>query len=1301
MMTLTEETCGERAIKVLVVDDDRIVLDGLTSILRDAGYAVFQAGSGERALDIAATVRPQLVIMDVLMPGMSGIDATKLITESNPAARVLVMSVADSPEMVRAAVKAGASGYMTKAATSSELLLDALRRTAEGEGVFIPTLLADAVEDESANLPLDADALTGREREIAALAAKGTANSEIASALAISPRTVENHLARVYKKLHVASRTELARMAIGQRIDEYPWSGQSRAILLVDVLQYSARSNHHQAVLRKALSDIFSEAFARSGMPWPTDHMSDRGNGILVVFPPSVPVTMIADHFLGALNDSLRRYNSVAMDALKMQLRVALDVGPVMFDDLGISGATVMRATRLLDAEGFTSASRWSSSNLAVIVSEPVYDTAVRGRKVSLNSTATRPVGIDVKDGQATAWMWFSGNAVLPGARPNAPAGRTGNRPRFRLLGPLEVKVGDEWQSVGAHKWRSLLATLLLNSGRVVSVDSLADAIWGDEPPAKAANLVSIYVLRLRRLLGDTEGRVLVTRAPGYFVRIEPNDLDSTLFESLLAEGKNALDDGEPARAVELLHEALMLWRGDALADLPPSPYIASESERLGSLRLAATELRIEADMECGRYFLVIPELRGLLTESPLNERAWALLVRALDGDGRRTEALEAYSEAREAIADQLGVDPGAELQRLHHDLLSAQSVSREPRERPLVITGQSPTPGSTDTTVPLGPVVADTTEALDEPVQPTGSVDLRPKMWPAVPSPAQLPADIGDFTGRTELVEHLCGLLSARDATNLSAALVVVAGAGGLGKTSLAVHAAYRLRDLYPDGQLYVDLLGSTPHPQAPADVLARFLRDLRFESSQIPADIDERAALYRTRLAGRRILILLDNARDADQVRPLLPGNSTCAVVVTARSRMPDLASTRLVDLEVLDDDESLTLLTRIVGEQRVAAEPEATADVLIACAGLPLAIRICAARLAARSRWSIQTLAERLRARLLDELRVGDLAVRASFQMSFDSLPTAGDPRRAFRLLGLWQGPFISLQAAAALLGLPVEDAADAVETLVDVCLLESPAPDHYRFHDLLRIYAAERALTEESGSDREAALDRLLTWYLHSTDAAAQMVAPQRTPPPVPRAPADVRPLTFAHANEAMDWLETERGNFVAATRQAAEFRRDDIAWLLPASAMGFFNRRGYHSDWITTHEIALSSVRRIGDVAGEAHILNNLGMAYGDLDPTNATGYFLRALEARRTLGDVRGEAQTMSDLLYTYLRWGHYSEVAARHTEALDSQHRAGSLHGEGVVLSNLAEAYLALGQADNAIRYLRQARRIFPRQGR
>src|SRR6185437_1906155 len=440
---------------------------------------------------------------------------------------------------------------------------------------------------------------------------------------------------------------------------------------------------------------------------------------------------------------------------------------------------------------------------------------------------------------------------------------------------------------------------------------------------------------------------------------------------------------------------------------------------------------------------------------------------------------------------------------------------------------------------------------------------------------PAQLPADIGDFTGRETHVAHLSALLlgTTKGSNPGAVRIAVVNGAAGLGKTTLAVHAAHQVSAQFPDGQLYVDLLGASAQPAAPGEVLARFLRDLGVSGDKLPTRDDERAALYRTTLTGRRVLIVLDNARDASQVRPLLPGTASCAVLVTTRNRTPDLASIRYVDLNVLEDPETLELFSRIVGEERAAAEPDATAEILVACAGLPLAVRICAARLAARRNWQIATLAARLRneQRRLDELKIGDLEVRSSFQVSYDSLtrPRRGlDPARAFRLLSLWQGESISLQAAAALLGEPEDDVAATLESLVDVNLVESPAADWYRFHDLLKVYAMERVQDEEPEAVRDEAVSRLLHWYLDTAEAAADAVSPQRYQ--VPREPGapGYPPLALAGKEAALDWFDDERANIVASTRQAAAVGLHDVAGRLPATLFPLFSRRNNWADCVT-------------------------------------------------------------------------------------------------------------------------------------
>ena len=450
---------------------------------------------------------------------------------------------------------------------------------------------------------------------------------------------------------------------------------------------------------------------------------------------------------------------------------------------------------------------------------------------------------------------------------------------RFRVLGPLEVWTGQDWSGIGAPKWRALLAVLLLSQGQAVSTDRLIAELWGDRPPDRAANLVSIYVLRLRRVLGDRDGHLLTTRAPGYQLRLQPGELDAEQFQALAGQGRRTLAEGDFRAAADVLAEALGLWRGRALADVPPFALVTAEAERLEESRLTALELRIEADLGCGMHAQLVPELRRLLSDQPLREGLWGLLMQALDAAGRHAEALAAYGQAREVIAEELGVDPGPELQRLYQALLTADLVPRQ--QRGAVTRATAAAIGGT-----ARPAGAPAVPSAAAPAAPSAAVPGYPGRpprgsrsetsagrFPRRPGagsslrrvPAQLPADVADFTGREANLEQLCAAMSdAGRRDNPAVAVAVVAGAPGLGKTALAIHAAHALRRDFPDGQLYVSLRGGSEQPVPPDEVLARFLRDLGVDGARIPVDAEERAALYRTRLAERQMLIVLDDAQE-----------------------------------------------------------------------------------------------------------------------------------------------------------------------------------------------------------------------------------------------------------------------------------------------------------------------------------------------------------------------------------------------------------------------------------------------------
>jgi DNA-binding SARP family transcriptional activator len=833
----------------------------------------------------------------------------------------------------------------------------------------------------------------------------------------------------------------------------------------------------------------------------------------------------------------------------------------------------------------------------------------------------------------------------------------------FCLLGPLSVRRDDGPVPVPNGRQRILLAALLLRANQVVGLDELAELVWEGSPPASARVTLQNYVKRLRQAFGPAERARIVTRPPGYLLTVAPGELDVTRFSALCTAGLNAARAGAWDRAGPQLNAALSLWRGRPLLDVPGQALAASEAPLLEELRLQALETRIDADMHLGRHDQVAGELQQLVAAEPLRERLHALLMLALYRSGRRAAALEAYRHARRLLLEELGVEPDAELRALHRQILAADPALAAP--------------ATTATTAPAaGPVAAE--------------LAVRPAV------PHQLPRDLADFTGRAAQVGRLSRVLAPAgrdgddgDDEDVGATPVcLITGPGGIGKTALAVHVAHRLRARFPDGQLFIGLGAAGPRPLAAADVLARFLRDLGTAPSAAPGGEEEYSARFRSALDGKRVLIVLDDADDAAQVRPLLPGSGGSAVLATSRSRLSGLDSCTRLDLGGLAGPDGQTLLARIIGEDRSAAEPGAAATVLDVCAGLPLAIRIAGARLAERPGWSVATLADRLadaRGRL-DELTSGDHAVRASFQVSYAALPgPAGDaepaPARAFRLLSLADGPSIGLPAAAALLDCPVQQVEPALEVLLDTNLMESAAPAHYRFHDLLRAYATERAEAEETAAARHDAVRLVLRWYLHTAAAAARMIDPRLHRVDLGPAAAGGEPLAFAGYEQALGWLDAERPNLVAAVRQAARAGEHEIAWKLPVSLWDLFNLRGHWDEWIDTLEIGLASVRELGDQSGEARTLNNLAVAYTRRGRVpDALRCFGRALHIRRERRDLAGQASILQNRGLTLADAGRFDESMANLRAALSILRELGSQDGEAMVIHAIGVNHRAMG---------------------
>ncbi|MBR7825446.1 tetratricopeptide repeat protein [Actinospica sp. MGRD01-02] len=573
----------------------------------------------------------------------------------------------------------------------------------------------------------------------------------------------------------------------------------------------------------------------------------------------------------------------------------------------------------------------------------------------------------------------------------------------------------------------------------------------------------------------------------------------------------------------------------------------------------------------------------------------------------------------------------------------------------------------------------------------------------------AQLPASVSDFTGRCAQVEDLSAALLPGTGDPGQVSIAAVTGGGGLGKTTLAVHVAHRIAERFPDGQLYVDLNGAFENALTPETVLGQWLHVLGVAPSELPSGLEERAALYRSLLSTRRVLVVLDNARDAQQILPLLPATNECAVLITSRSRLAELPGAYKLSLTSLPDDEATILLAQLVGAARLAAEPEATAELLRACDGMPLALRIAGARLGARANWAVSTLARRLsdRRRRLDELAIGDMAARASFDVSYAALAKAGfdgalSLERAFRLLGLACGPDISLPAAAALLDLCEARAELVLEALVDTHLLESPEPDRYRMHDLIRLYAAERAMAEESEQARALAVSRLIGWYLVTAANTHAMLSPQSRPIPLgdlaPEPPAPV----FASYQEALDWCERERASLVAGVIQAAEAGLGEYAWKLAAAMLGFFNARRYLADWTSTHLAALAAAQSIGDLVGEAWMWNNLGFVYFYWEETEhkALESFERSHELRVRLGDRLGEAIALNNISGAQYRLGDHAEAISTLDKAMRIREELGDMMGVGMACLNIGTVYSDNGQNAQAELYLLRALEIVDELG-
>jgi DNA-binding SARP family transcriptional activator len=837
----------------------------------------------------------------------------------------------------------------------------------------------------------------------------------------------------------------------------------------------------------------------------------------------------------------------------------------------------------------------------------------------------------------------------------------------IRALGPLEVRIGAMAVPLGPPKQRTVFALLALSAGRLVPVADLVDELWSDPPRSAVAN-VRTYAANLRRAFAASGlDRIrLDSVGPGYVLRVDPAEVDLLVFAREAADARAlARPDAaaaDLARAADHCAAALALWRGEPLADVVPGAALSARATALRAERAALVEDHAEIGLRLGRAGALVPALREHTLAHPLRERGWRLLMTALWEAGDPAEALSAYGRARAALVDQLGIEPGERLRALHRRILGA----------------------------------------ADHPGPAAAAAGRPSAVGPAAPAvrPAQLPAAPGGFVGRSGEVARLDALLAGVGAGPGAVVISAVSGMAGVGKTSLALHWAHRVADRFPDGQLYVDLRGFDPDGRtvSPAEAVRGFLDALDVPPSRVPADLDARVGLYRSLLAGRRMLVVLDNARNADQVRALLPGTPSALAVVTSRDQLLPLVATGAhpVALDLLSTEESHALLTDRLGGARTAAEPAAVETIVGACAGLPLALAIAAAR-AGRAGSSLTAVAAELADvdRRLDELDAGDLTtqVRAVFGASYATL--SAPAAALFRLLGPHPGPDISAAAAASLAGRPAAVTRALLGELTRASLLAEHRPGRYAGHDLLRAYGAELATRHDPAGRRRAALRRLLDHYTHTAVAADRLLRPHRDPVALPLAPpvAGAVPEPLADREAATGWLIAEQPVLLAALARAADAGFDahtvQLAWALDT----FLDWRGHWPELVTAWQAAVRAAGRLGDplVQGYAYRLLARGeTALNHFAPAHAA--FRHALDLYARAGDRVGEADTHRTYSYLSEREGDLAQAIGHTRRALAGYGAAGHRRGQAYCLNGLGWYHALRGEYGEALERCREA---------
>ena len=775
----------------------------------------------------------------------------------------------------------------------------------------------------------------------------------------------------------------------------------------------------------------------------------------------------------------------------------------------------------------------------------------------------------------------------------------------YRILGPL-------WPAVTAGRDRIVLAMLLLHPDRVVSVAELVDAVWDEDPPPTARAQLQACVSRLRRALPSG---VIDTDPAGYRLRVGAGELDSLVFARLIARARAEAD-------ATVFREALDLWRGQALVGIDSRP-VRAAATALDEQYAAAVEDWAELELAAGHDRELIGPLGEAVERFPLRERLREQLIRALAAAGRTADAMAEFRRAGAVLREELGIEPGRELQDLHRRVLSA---------------------------------------AESAPVR-------------------SLPRTVGDFTGRGDVVARLLAELKRS-----SPAIAVIDGMPGSGKTTLALHVASLVGDEYPDAHLFVDLHGhSAEQPLEPAAALLILLRQLGVPAETIPTGLGDRVTRWRSELARRRVLVVFDNAHSSAQVADLLPTAPGGLALVTSRRRLLGLDGVHPEPLVVLPTAEATALLARIAGD-RVRAEPEALAEVVRRCGGLPLALRLAGARLAHRPRWRVADLLRRLGEATLPELAAEDRSVADAFALSYGQL--AGPARRMFRLLGAYPAPLFDAPAVAALTGLPLDEAQDLLDDLIDVHLLDEPEAGTFRLHDLLREYAAALA-ADLSPDERRAAVEAVLDFQTYALAAtmppAHHRVFREDVGPAEP-----LRPDLFAELTGPAARLERERPQLGAYVEAAGDTK---YCWWIPRAAWWHLFGHGYNDDVRALFERCLPIVERAGDRRSIAVVANYLASAYVRMaDYPRALEMLDRSMRLHEERGNWRAVASALGNRAGPYAALGRFTDAVASARASLRLRALVGDMRPPLAPLQNLALAYAQLGLHAESLRYRRLA---------